>query len=108
MVPIKFELTAKIVFFSGCCDLLHSGHIGFFQQAAKYDDLYFGRGSDETILNYKGYRTLWNEQDRIFMVKAIRFMKDAYINAGSSIMVFVPTECFLNFDMALLAVHKTL
>lgn len=90
---------AKKVFVSGCYDLLHSGHVEFFRQAADYGDLYVGIGSDETILHYKGHRTLWNEQDRLFMVKAIRYVKDAYINAGSGIMDFVPTVDFLKPDI---------
>ena len=90
---------AKKVFVSGCYDLLHSGHVEFFRQAAEYGDLYVGIGSDETILHYKGHKTLWNEQDRLFMVKAIRYVKDAYINAGSGIMDFVPTVDFLKPDI---------
>ena len=80
----------KIVFVSGCYDLLHSGHVEFFRQAAEYGDLYVGIGSDETILHYKGHHTLYNEQERLFMVKAIRYVKDAFINSGSGIMDFVP------------------
>lgn len=90
---------AKKVFVSGCYDLLHSGHVEFFRQAAEYGDLYVGIGSDETILHYKGHKTLWNEQDRLFMVKAIRYVKDAYINAGSGIMDFMPTVDFLKPDI---------
>ncbi len=90
---------AKKVFVSGCYDLLHSGHVEFFRQAAEYGDLYVGIGSDETILHYKGHKTLWNEQDRLFMVKAIRYVKDAYINEGSGIMDFVPTVDFLKPDI---------
>ena len=37
------------VFVSGCYDLLHSGHVEFFRQAAQYGDLYVGIGSDKTI-----------------------------------------------------------
>ena len=33
---------AKKVFVSGCYDLLHSGHVEFFQQASRYGDLYVG------------------------------------------------------------------
>ena len=80
----------KKVFVSGCYDLLHSGHVEFFRQAAEYGDLYVGIGSDETILHYKGHHTLYNEQERLFMVKAIRYVKDAFINSGSGIMDFVP------------------
>ena len=45
---------AKKVFVSGCYDLLHSGHVEFFQQASQYGDLYVGIGSDATYLEYKG------------------------------------------------------
>lgn len=51
----------KKVFVSGCYDLLHSGHVEFFRQAAEYGDLYVGIGSDETILHYKNHKTLYNE-----------------------------------------------
>lgn len=90
---------AKKVFASGCYDLLHSGHVEFFRQAAQFGDLYVGIGSDETILHYKGHKTLWNEQDRLFMVKSIRYVKDAFINAGSGIMDFVPTVDSLKPDI---------
>ena len=70
----------KKVFVSGCYDLLHSGHVEFFRQAAQYGDLYVGIGSDETILHYKNHKTLYPEQERLFMVKAIRYVKDAFIN----------------------------
>lgn len=81
----------KKVFVSGCYDLLHSGHVEFFRQAAEYGDLYVGIGSDNTILKYKNHQTVYKEQERLFMVKSIRYVKDAYINQGSGIMDFVPT-----------------
>ena len=84
-------MTPKKVFVSGCYDLLHSGHVEFFRQAAHYGDLYVGIGSDETILHYKKHRTVYPERERLFMVKAIRYVKDAYINAGDGVMDFVPT-----------------
>lgn len=92
-------MAVKKVFVSGCYDLLHSGHVEFFRQAAAYGDLYVGIGSDETILHYKNHKTLYNEKERLFMVKAIRYVKDAYINAGSGIMDFVPTVDWLNPDI---------
>lgn len=81
----------KRVFVSGCYDLLHSGHVEFFRQAAQYGDLYVGIGSDATILGYKHHKTVYSEQERLFMVKSIRYVKDAFINAGSGVMDFVPT-----------------
>lgn len=81
----------KKVFVSGCYDLLHSGHVEFFRQASQYGDLYVGIGSDQTILGYKHHKTFYPEQERLFMVKSIKYVKDAYINQGDGIMDFVPT-----------------
>jgi len=92
-------MAKKKVFVSGCYDLLHSGHVEFFRQAAEYGDLYVGIGSDATILAYKHHKTVYSEQERLFMVKSIRYVKDAYINAGSGIMDFVPTVEALKPDI---------
>lgn len=84
---------------SGCYDLLHSGHVEFFRQASAYGDLYVGIGSDATVLHYKNHKTLYPEQERLFMVKAIRYVKDAFINAGDGVMDFVPTVEALKPDV---------
>lgn len=81
----------KKVFVSGCYDLLHSGHVEFFRQAAQYGDLYVGIGSDSTILHYKNHKTVYSEQERLFMVKSIRYVKEAFINQGDGILDFLPT-----------------
>lgn len=82
---------AKKAFVSGCYDLLHSGHVEFFRQASQYGDLYVGIGSDKTILGYKNHKTVYSEQERLFMVKSIRYVKEAYINDGDGVLDFVPT-----------------
>ena len=89
----------KKVFVSGCYDLLHSGHVEFFKEAAQYGDLYVGIGSDATILDYKHHKTVYSEQERLFMVKSIRYVKDAFINSGHGIMDFVPTVEALKPDI---------
>ena len=89
----------KKVFVSGCYDLLHSGHVEFFRQAAEYGDLYVGIGSDKTIEGYKHHKAIYSEQERLFMVKSIRYVKDAFINAGSGVMDFVPTVDALRPDI---------
>ncbi len=90
---------AKKVFVSGCYDLLHSGHVEFFIQASAYGDLYVGIGSDATILDYKHHKTLYPEQERLFMVKSIRYVKDAFINVGSGILDFIPTLDIVHPDI---------
>ena len=81
----------KKVFVSGCYDLLHSGHVEFFRQASAYGSLYVGIGSDDTILHYKNHRPLYSQDERLFMVKSIRYVQDAFINEGSGVMDFIPT-----------------
>ena len=83
--------TKRKVFVSGCYDLLHSGHVEFFKQAAQYGDLYVGIGSDKTIAALKGHKTMYSEQERLFMVRAIRYVKEAYINQGEGYLDFLPT-----------------
>ncbi|MDF1548449.1 MAG: adenylyltransferase/cytidyltransferase family protein [Bacteroidales bacterium] len=79
----------KKVFISGCFDMLHSGHVAFFKEASAYGDLYVGLGSDDTILQLKGRHTINSEQERLYMVKSIKYVTDAWINSGNGILDFV-------------------
>ncbi|MGD9928961.1 MAG: adenylyltransferase/cytidyltransferase family protein [Mangrovibacterium sp.] len=78
----------KKVFVSGCFDMLHSGHVAFFREAATHGDLYVGLGSDQTIYNLKGRKTINTDAERLYMVRAIRYVTDAWINSGSGLMDF--------------------
>lgn len=81
----------KKVFVSGCYDMLHSGHVAFFKEASQYGDLYVGIGSDRTIEELKHRRTVYSEKERLYMVKAIRYVTDAFINSGSGMLDFIDT-----------------
>ena len=78
----------KKVFVTGCYDLLHSGHVEFFRQAAQYGDVYVAIGSDQTVYGLKGRKPVNSEGERLFMVKAVSFVKDAFISQGSGILDF--------------------
>lgn len=95
----------KKVFVSGCFDMLHSGHVAFFEQAAGYGDLYVGIGSDKTIKELKARKTVNTDQERLYMVKALKAVKDAWINSGTGLLDFVnelkqlqPDIFFVNTD----------
>lgn len=95
----------KKVFVSGCFDLLHSGHIAFFEEAATHGEVYVGIGSDKTIQELKGRSTVFTEQERLYMVKTLKPVKDAWINKGSGILDFYddlmrikPDILFVNED----------
>lgn len=78
----------KKVFVSGCFDMLHSGHVAFFKEAATYGDLYVGIGSDATIENLKGRKTITSEQERLYMINSIKYVKEVFVNSGSGILDF--------------------
>ncbi len=98
-------MKSKKVFVSGCYDLLHSGHVAFFEEAASHGDLYVGLGSDQTIFSLKNRKTINNDRERLYMVKSIKYVKDAWINKGSGIMDYLdeikqlkPDILFVNED----------
>jgi cytidyltransferase-like protein len=78
----------KKVFVSGCYDMLHSGHIAFFQAAAAYGDLYVALGSDATVYDLKGRLPVNTEDERLFMVQSVNCVKQAFISTGSGMLDF--------------------
>lgn len=90
---------SKKVFVSGVYDMLHSGHVAFFQEASSHGDLYVGLGSDETVYGLKGRKTINTNAERLYLVKSIRFVKDAWINSGSGLLDFEKEIKELNPDI---------
>lgn len=82
---------SKKVFVSGCYDLLHSGHVEFFKQASQFGDLYVGIGSDATYEEYKHRKPMFPQEERLFMVQSIKYVKEACINEGSGVIDFLPS-----------------
>jgi cytidyltransferase-like protein len=79
----------KKVFVSGCFDILHSGHIAFLKEAAQYGDLYVGLGSDKTISNLKGRKTINSQEERLYMLEALSCVYNVKINGGCGILDFL-------------------
>jgi cytidyltransferase-like protein len=84
----KYRQVKKKVFVSGSFDLLHSGHVAFFQEASALGDLFVGIGSDKTMYQLKNRMTVNTEKERLFMVQSIRYVKDAWINSGLGLLDF--------------------
>jgi cytidyltransferase-like protein len=73
----------KKVIVTGCYDWLHSGHIRFFEQASTFGDLYVSVGNDANIRGLKGDgHPLLGQDERTYMVGAIRFVRQAFVAAG--------------------------
>ena len=52
----------KKVFVSGVYDMLHSGHVAFFKEAATHGEVYVGLGSDNTVCQLKGRKTIYTNE----------------------------------------------
>jgi len=76
------------VLVTGSFDLLHSGHIAFLKEASHYGKLFVGIGSDKSIAQLKGRTTVNKQDERLFMIRAIRYVEMAWINCGMGNMDF--------------------
>jgi cytidyltransferase-like protein len=79
----------KKVFVSGCFDMLHSGHVRFLEEAAAYGDVHVGLGSDETIRRLKGRFPVNTQEERKYLLAALKYVKACRVNAGSGILDFL-------------------
>ena len=83
-------MKSKKVFVSGCYDLIHGGHIAFFKTAAAYGDLYVSIGRDENLLFLKGKKPVFSEEERLYIVKSVRYVHDAFLASGMGMLDFEP------------------
>lgn len=89
----------KKVFVTGCFDMLHSGHVAFLTEAATCGDVYLGIGSDETVHSLKGRYPVNNQDERRFMLEALRCVTRCTVNSGSGILDFVDNPDALDADI---------
>jgi len=96
----RAENSKPVVFVSGCYDLLHSGHIAFFNEAATHGDLYVSIGSDQNIKMLKNHDPMFPEEERKFMVQSIKSVREARVCQGSGMLDFeadldiIRPDCF--------------
>ncbi len=84
--PLSVDLSSgrKPVIVTGCFDWFHSGHVRFFEEASAYGDLYVGIGNDANVRALKGEgHPLFPENERAYMVAAVRHVKQAFVSSGS-------------------------
>ena len=63
----------KIVFVSGCFDILHQGHVEFLERAAKYGDvLVVGVLSDRYIRTKKHRKGIFSQSERARIIAALK------------------------------------
>jgi len=81
----------KKVVVTGCFDWLHSGHVRFFEETSALGDLYVIVGHDENVRLLKGEgHPLFPQDERRYMVQAVRYVKRALISTGHGWMDAAP------------------
>lgn len=73
---------------SGCYDLLHAGHVAFFKTAAQYGKLYVSVGQDENLFRLKGKRPYFTQEERVYMVQAVKYVTEAFVSNGMGMLDF--------------------
>ena len=89
------------VLVSGCYDLIHAGHVYFFELAAEYGDVYVCVGADANIEALKHHKTLLSEDERRYIVDSLKFVKSARVSSGSGMLDFEPDLVEIQPDMFL-------
>jgi len=90
-LPAPPDISRKKAIVTGCYDWLHSGHVRFFEEASAYGDLYVDVGSDANIRLLKGEgHPLFPQAERLYMVRAVRFVCRAFIGTGTGWMDAAP------------------
>ena len=92
-------MSDKIVMISGCYDLLHAGHVAFFKTAAQYGKVHAYVGQDQNIKLLKGKAPYFSQEERKYMVGAVRYVEKANVASGSGMLDFEQDMKDLKPDM---------
>ena len=88
------------VIVTGCYDWLHSGHVRFFEEVSELGDLLVAVGNDANVRHLKGEgHPLQTQDERRYMVGAIRYVTQALITSGHGWMDAEPDIARLKPDM---------
>jgi cytidyltransferase-like protein len=94
--PPAPDSARKRVIVTGCYDWFHSGHVRFFEEASALGDLYVVVGHDANIKLLKGAgHPLQRQEERLYMVHAVRYVRQALISTGHGWMDAEPEIALL-------------
>lgn len=92
--------SGKKVLVTGCFDLFHTGHVRFFEEVSDYGQLYVVIGSDKNVALLKGpNRPLFKQDERLFIIDAIKFVKQSLVSSGSGWMDAEPEIASIKPDI---------
>ncbi|MFA5764008.1 MAG: adenylyltransferase/cytidyltransferase family protein [archaeon] len=86
----------KKVFVSGCYDIIHAGHIEFFNQAKALGDyLIVSFASDEVLLKYKHRISALPEEHKKFILENIKSVDKVYKSTNQDDPIFDFKDAFI-------------
>jgi len=80
----------KTVLVAGYFDLLHSGHVRFLEEVAQYGKVIVSLGSDANSIKSKGKAPVCSENERKYMLEAVRYVSEVLISQEIGPLSFVP------------------
>jgi cytidyltransferase-like protein len=96
----SFVVRRPSVIVTGCYDWLHSGHVRFFEEVSELGDLLVAVGNDANVRHLKGEgHPLQTQDERRYMVGAIRYVTQALVTSGHGWMDAEPDIARLKPDM---------
>ena len=69
------------VLVTGCFDIIHPGHVHLLKEAAKLGDVFVIVARDSTIERYKKVKPIIPENQRLEVVKSIKYVSDAALGS---------------------------
>ncbi len=84
------KLHRKTVLIGGTFDIIHGGHIHLMEKASKFGDLIVVVARDENVKRIKGHPPIIPEEQRLAVVKGIRYVNKAILgNPGPDLLKII-------------------
>jgi FAD synthetase len=72
-------MTAKRIVVAGTFDILHPGHVFLISEAAKLGEVFVVVARDGNVVHAKGHPVIVSEEQRLFMVQALKGVSKAVL-----------------------------
>jgi FAD synthetase len=102
----RLGMTAKRIVIAGTFDILHPGHVFLISEAAKLGEVIVVIARDENVLHAKGRQVIVPEEQRLFMVRALKGVSKAILGNPGPDFVSIIEE--LEPDILLLGPNQNI
>ncbi len=78
-IPWNEIYESKKVFVAGTFEIVHPGHLKLLEFASRLGEVYVVVARDSNVKNVKGREPIVSENTRLQVIKAIKYVKEAYL-----------------------------